>query len=210
MAFWGTKLTGFHNSTGKHLASIGIGMIGFAIGLFIWSYYNIILNIKVPYPSYADMFFILYIPFLAAGIINLLRLFGVFVDKKIYFESSIIFLFFIVFVFMIGNPPDLSSNTPVFERSFNIMYLLGDSFLISLGYMLIRLTRGKIHKSFIYFMCALFTMAFADLLFSYRIADGSYWNGGFSDILYALSGLFFSLGVIKIIATQYKIKSTFQ
>jgi len=201
----GTKLHGFHSSVGKELFSIAIGMCGFAVGLLIWSYYNMVLKVDLPYPSLADLFFVLYIPFIAYGILNLLREFGMFFSKRIIFESLGIFLVSGVFIFFFGNPPDLSPTLPLLTTTLNIFYLLGDAFLITIGLMLIRLTRGHIHISFFFFIAALFIMALADFVFAYRTGALTYWNGDISDLLFALSGCLFSLGVAKIVSAQLNI-----
>lgn len=205
IALYGTKLHGIRSSVGKETFSIAVGMFGFAIGLFIWAYYNLVLKIDTPFPSLADVFFILYIPFIAYGIINLLREFGLFFSKKILFESIGIYIVFAILIFFYANPPDLAASTPLLEKILNIGYLLGDSLLITLGIMLIRLTEGRIHKSFYFFVAALFVMAIADFIFAYRTSTEIYWNGDISDVLFATSGFLFSLGVTKIVLVQLTI-----
>src|SRR5882672_7729398 len=179
-------------------------MICFALGLISWAYYNLVLKIAIPYPSFADVFFVLYIPFLGYGIINLLREFGVFFSRKIILVSLIIFICSSLFVFFFGNPPDLSMNIPFIAKAFNLFYLFTDSFLLTLSIMVILLTRGKIHKSFLFFILALFIMALADFTFSYRSGAEIYWNGDVSDILYALAALCFSIGITQTIFAQIR------
>lgn len=205
IAFIWSKKSEIRNSILRELITVGAGVTIFGVGLLIWSYYNLILRDAVPYPSIADAVFIFYFPILAYGIISLLRVFGIMISKRIYLETLIIFILTAIFIFTIGNPPDLSSSLPILTKTLNISYLLGDSLLISLGIMLIRLTRGKIHNSFFYFFIGFFSMASADFLFSYRTAHETYWNGDITDIFFTLAGLMFTLGIIKIIATQSAI-----
>lgn len=208
VALFGIELHGLKSSVGRELLAISLGMFGFSFGLFVWAYFNLILKVETPYPSLADFFFVLYIPFIGYGILNLLSVFGMFYSKRILGESAAIFLVAAVFIFFLGNPPDLSASLPFLEKSLNIFYLLGDAFLITLGYMLIRLTRGRIHQSFFFLIGALIIMAVADLLFAYRTSAGIYWNGDIADILYATSGFLFSVGVTKIVLTQIKISNS--
>lgn len=207
VGLFGIKLHGLKSSVGRELLAISLGMFGFSFGLFVWSFFNIILKIETPYPSLADAFFVLYIPFIGYGIINLLSVFGLFYSKRILVETTLIFQLATIVIFLFGNPPDISTTVPILERSLNIFYLLGDAFLISLGYMLIRLTRGKIHQSFFFFIGALIVMAIADLVFAYRTGAEIYWNGDIADILFATSGFFFSLGVTRIVSSQIKISN---
>ena len=88
VAYQGVKISGMKNSVGKQLFSISISMITNAIALFIWAYYNLVLKVEIPYPSLADVFSILYIPFLGYGIINLLRGFGILFNRHIYIQHS--------------------------------------------------------------------------------------------------------------------------
>lgn len=207
VGLFGIKLHGLKSAVGRELLAISLGMFGFAFGLFVWSYYNLILKVETPYPSLADFFFVLYIPFIGYGIINFLSIFGLFYSKRILGETIGIFLLAAVFIFFFGNPPDLSSSVPLLQKALNIFYLMGDAFLISLGYMLIRLTQGRIHNSFFFFIGALVVMAAADLIFAYRTGANVYWNGDISDILYATSGFLFSIGVTKIVSSQIKISN---
>lgn len=207
VALFGVRLHGFQSAVGKELLSIALSMFSFSLGLFVWCYFNIILKVATPYPSLADLFLVLYIPFLGYGIVNLLRAFGMFYSTRILVETIVIFGLTSILIFFIGNPPDLSVAVPLLQKSLNIFYLLGDAFLISLGYMLIRLTKGRIHGSFFYLVGALFAMAGADLIFAYRTGTETYWNGDIADVLYALSGFLFSIGVTKIVSSQLKIAS---
>lgn len=202
IAFLWSKKSETHNSVIHELLSVGLGVTIFGIGLLVWSYYNLFLDVDIPYPSLADAVYVFYMPILAYGIISLLRTFGIFMSKKIYLETFMIFVLAAVFIFAVGNPPDLSPELPYLVKAFNIYYLLGDALLITLGITLIRLTRGKLHNSFFYFMFALFSMAAADFIFSYRTAHETYWNGDIADVFYSLAGLMFTLGIIKIVATQ--------
>jgi hypothetical protein len=202
IAFFGAKKFGINNSVGHELLSVGTGVTLFGIGLSIWSYYNLVLRVASPYPSLADVVYVFYSPILAYGLANLLRVYGVALSKKIYFEALVIFTLAATLIVTVIVPPDLSAKLPILVRALNLYYPLGDSMLITLGIMMVRLTQGKIHNSFFFFLVALFSMAAADFLFSYRTTAGTYYNGDLSDIFYALSGLMFTLGIIRIVATQ--------
>lgn len=207
-AFYGTKLHTFQSSVGRELFAIGIAMLSFALGLTSWAYYNLVLKISIPYPSFADIFFVLYIPFLGYGIVNLLREFGILFSRKIVLISLLIFIGTSLFVYSFGNPPDLARNIPLIAKTFNLFYLFTDSSLLTLSIMVILVTRGRIHKSFLFFILALFIMALGDFVFSYRSDTGTYWNGDIADILYAVTALCFSLGVTQTIFVELRIKKS--
>src|SRR5947209_2687677 len=63
----------FKSSMGKSVFFLSLGLLTWALGEFIWSYYNFFLNAQVPYPSWADASFILSWPLWTIGIIFLGR-----------------------------------------------------------------------------------------------------------------------------------------
>lgn len=207
IALTGSRRLHLKNSLGRELTSVGIGVILFGIGLSIWSYYNLALRIESPYPSLSDAVYVFYSPILAFGLINLLRVFGVMIAKRFYFESLGIFIVTSVLIITIGGPPDLASDLTFLAKFLNIYYLLADALLITLGTMIIRLTHGRIHGSFFFFLIALFSMAIADFTFFYRTTQEIYWNGDIADIFYALAGTMFAIGIIKIVAAQERLST---
>jgi hypothetical protein len=184
------------------LIAVGIGVILFGTGLSIWSYYNLVLNVESPFPSLSDAVYVLYSPILTYGLINLLRVTGARITKRFYLEFLALFAVISFFILTQSNPPDLSSELPFITKFLNVYYLLADALLLSLGLMIIRVTKGKIHNSFFFFLIAIFSMAIADFTFFYRSAEGIYYNGDIGDVFYALSGFMFATGIIKIVATQ--------
>ncbi len=194
------------NTLGRELTSVGIGVFLFGVGLSIWSYYNLALRVESPYPSFSDAVYVFYSPILAYGLISLLRVFGVMITKRFYLESLGVFVLSAVLILSV-NPPDLASDLPFLAKFLNVYYLLADALLVSLGIMMLRLTHGRIHGSFFFFLIALFSMAIADFTFFYRVAQETYWNGDISDIFYAFAGLMFTLGIIKIVAAQERLSA---
>ena len=51
------KWGGWKSVFGKSILLISLGLLGWAIGNFIWSYFSLVQKIAVPYPSIADIFF---------------------------------------------------------------------------------------------------------------------------------------------------------
>ena len=62
---WG----GVKSTLGKVLFFIGLGLLTWSIGMWIWTYYNLFLVVEIPYPSYSDFFYLLAYPLLGIGII---------------------------------------------------------------------------------------------------------------------------------------------
>ena len=67
----------FKSSMGKALLFLSLGLISLSNGEMIWTlYYNILLNIEIPYPSLADGSFILSWPLWIIGIFFLSKATG--------------------------------------------------------------------------------------------------------------------------------------
>ena len=60
---WG----GMESKVGKAIIFLSLGLITWGIGMVIWLYYNIVLDVSVPYPSLADAAFILSWPLWGIG-----------------------------------------------------------------------------------------------------------------------------------------------
>jgi hypothetical protein len=208
-AFQQVKKSPIKSSVDSELIAIGIGVTLFGIGLLIWSYYNLVLNVESPFPSLSDVVYVFYAPILGYGLVNLLRVYGVKMTKSIYLQFFAVFVITAILILNFIIRPDISSEASLLTKMLLFYYPLADALLVTLGIMIFRLTRGKLHNSFNYFLIALFSMAFADFLFSYRTAVETYYNGDFSDVLYALTGLLFTLGIIRIVATQAILQKYF-
>lgn len=206
VAFSEARKSTIKSSVDHELIFIGVGVTLFGLGLLIWSYYNLALKIESPYPSLSDAVYVLYSPIVAYGLINLLRVSGISLTKRFYLEAIVVFAITAFLIFKLSIPPDLSLELPFLTKLLNVYYLLADALLITLGLMIIRITRGRIHGSFFFFLIALFSMAIADFTFFYRSAQETYYNGDIADIFYALAGTMFTLGIIKIVATQAIMK----
>lgn len=55
---WG----GFSSSVGRGMFFLSAGIFAWGIGNLIFAYYNLVLHIAIPYPSFADVFFVLIYP----------------------------------------------------------------------------------------------------------------------------------------------------
>src|SRR3989344_4122984 len=59
------RLFTFKSSIGKALVLISLGLLSWGVASIGWLYYNVVLRVDVPYPSFSDIFFLLLIPFAA-------------------------------------------------------------------------------------------------------------------------------------------------
>src|SRR3990167_2539072 len=93
---WG----GIHSLMGKAILFLALGLLAAEFGQIVFSYYNIILHIEIPYPSVADIGFFGNIPLYTTGIFLLAKASGIQITlKKAYGKVSII-IFPLIMLFL--------------------------------------------------------------------------------------------------------------
>lgn len=186
------------SSLGLTAFFLGLGGASYGFGLVIWFYYNSILNIEVPYPSLADFFFIVFIPLIAIGCIKLLAVVGGTVKSRYIIEGLILFALSLILIIGFVVQPDLSSDLPFITKVTNILYPVGDSILLTLAYIIFRISGGKIQKAATTLVFSLLFQVLGDIFFSIRTVNETYWNGDIADVFFALSATFLTWSIITI------------
>lgn len=194
---------GYESAIGKALLFIGLGIGSWGVGLWVWLFYNFWLEVEVPFPSLADVFFSLFYPLVLIGgwyfitiFQNLLRK-GIASSAITYSAICVTVVFAIVFGVFIQ--PVLSQPIPMLEKVFTIAYPLGDMLLILLIFMAFWASGGNIHRGLLFFIIGLFSLAAADSVYVYRTAHLTYWNGDISDLLFTIGSFIFSMAIIDTI-----------
>src|SRR3989344_1295996 len=180
---------------GKGFLFLGLSLLFYAIGQYIWLYYNLVLLVDSPFPSLADIPFTLFYPFAAFGLWELLKTFESVVSPRMIWEGVAILALSAGLTFFVFNKPDLSPNTSLIERFFNIAYPLGDTLLITLALVSLRIYVGKIYAGFRILIVGLTIETVADFIFLSRSGSGTYWNGDLSDLLYSVGAFLITLGL---------------
>lgn len=197
------KWGGWSSALGKSMSFFSLGLFGLWFGQFVWSYYNVIAKVEVPYPSLADIGFVSIIPFYALGVIYLGHATGAkFVRKSPRGIISIILIPLVIlslvyFVFL----KDFFVDTQAPLRSFlDFFYPFGEGITISLAAIIFILSYsilgGKMRKRILYILFALVFHFVTEYTFLYRAANELYYNGGVVDLMYATSFFIMSIGLI--------------
>jgi hypothetical protein len=201
---YAVRLGGLRSTVGRALSLISLALIAYGIGQFIWMYYNLVLHKEVPYPSYADLFFGLTIPVFSLGFWHILKMYRTFLSGKILAQLMIVLFISAGTISVLIGPPDLSGKLDLMSRFLNLYYPLGDALLVSLAFITFRTGGGKIDRSIILYVIGMLLLATADNLFTWRHNNEIYWNGDFSDLLFAFSGFLLSYGVVKTVRSFVK------
>lgn len=196
---WG----GYKSILGKGLILISLGLLGQWFGLQIWTYYNVFLKIEAPYPSLADAGYFSLVPFYAFGALMFARAAGAKFSLRtltgkitaIIIPSIMLLVAYGFFIKDLGF--DMSNPIKTF---FDFGYPLGEIIPVSIAIFTFFLSKqflgGKMKTRILYLALAFSFQFITEYAFLYRATAGTYYNGGFVDLMYATSYAIMSLGLI--------------
>lgn len=198
---WG----GFKSVFGRLIFFLGLGLFSEWFGLQIWTYYNVIKHVEVPYPSWADVGYFGIIPAYSYASWMLAKSCALKLSAK-KIQAKLIIL--IVPIVMLGLAyslflKDVGFKDQTFLTNFlNIGYPAGDVIAPTVAIitaLLVTSVLGGLMKTRILFLIFAFLVQFGtDYLFLYQSGAGTYKNGGVSDLLYATSYFIMSLAIISL------------
>jgi len=192
------KKFGTSSFVSKSVLFLSLASLVYTIALWIWSYFAIFTEVDIPYPSIADMFYLLFPVFGTIGVVMLLKIYEVKFSKK----NTLLLLLLISASAFITNHfigfPTFDSSEP-WISAFDTGFVFGDFVVLSVASIALLLAGGKITSGLFFVILSFFTQGIGDFFFSYQIENDTFWDGNFSDFLFTLSGFFMSLGIISII-----------
>jgi hypothetical protein len=182
--------------TGWILLTMGIAL--YFLGEASWSYIELIMGVEVPFPSIADLFWLLgYIPlFVGLAIIYqrlAVKLTGR--EKAIFaIFGLVLILFSYVFLF---RPIVQSSEISVMEKLLDLVYPTWDIFLAvpALAVLLIY-GRGLLGRTWLFIGLGFLFFTAADLLFSYLTWIGKFKTGSLVDLLWIAGYILIAISAI--------------
>lgn len=206
--YWG----GTKSLIGKSITFFSIGLLFQVFGQSVFSFYNIVIKVDIPYPSIAD------IGFLGSTISYIIA--ALFLGKVVDIHSSLrgikSFLLTILitlpilvvtyYLFLTGYVFDWSQPLKV---ALDFGYPVGDAIYVSLGLVALILSvkyLGGIMKwpIFVILMALIFQYV-ADFNFLYQAYQGTWINGGYGDLLYMCSYFITTLSILGLGWTFNKI-----
>jgi len=159
-----------------------------------WAIYYFILNVAVPYPSIADVFYIGgYLPMLAA----LILYYGTFASAMSRRRLAVavpVIVGSIALSLGLVVPLELSMDYSMIHVMTDLIYPILDLTLLSAAILSSALfIGGRIRNYWFVLSGAIVLYVLGDEFFLYQVAVGSYYNGGLDDLLFLLGYLAFAL-----------------
>ena len=217
-AIWGIKIAqkwgGWRSLMGKSILFFSFGLFAQAFGQIGYSYYVMVLHIKVPYPSIGDLGYFGSIPLYIIGVSLLAHASGITVSVKTLLnklQAIIIPLLLLVVsydIFLKNYAFDWTHPLTVF---LDFGYPLGQSIYIAIAVLTYLLSRkmlgGKMKKRVIFIMLALFIQYSADFIFLYQANTGEWLAAGINDFIYFVGYYIMTLGLLQLNTVFEELRS---
>lgn len=194
------------SAIGKSVFFIATGLFAWGLGSMIWSYYNFFQRISAPYPSVADIGFILSLPFWILGIINLSKATGAkFGIKHTGGRIMLIVIPIIVMVLsyyllvVVGRGGVLTESFDNYLKLFfDLAYPFGDVIILTFALIIFGLSLGffggKYRLSIFAIILGFVSMYLADFVFSYTTTTEAFYNGNWGDLIFTIALFLIAFG----------------
>jgi len=190
----------FESKLGRIWSMFLIGLSLWFLGELVWAIYVLGFKIDAPYPSVADVFYLLgYVP-LICGVIMYLMQFRPALSLKTarlgLFIATVMIILTIAFLYrpIINSPNDpLTISLDLLYTTLDLVVLIfsAQMFVFTLSYS--SLFGGDLWKALLFLVIGAILNAGANLLFSYLTLLSVYYEGNPSELLYLWSYIGFCL-----------------
>lgn len=197
----------FKSAMGKALFFLSLGLITWSIGEMIWTlYYNLVMQVEIPYPSLADASFIISWPLWIIGIWNLSKATGAKYGLRkntgrllliiVPILALLVSYYLLVDVARQGVVELSEEYVGIF---FDLAYPILDVVILTIALMVYGLSfkylGGRFKMPVVLILLSFVVNYFADFTFSYTTAVETYYNGAYPDILFATAMFLMSVGI---------------
>lgn len=199
----------FKSAIGKCMFFFSFGLLLWGAGSMVWSYYNFISKIALPYPSLADLGFAPSIFFWGLGAIFLSKASG----ARLAFKNSLFariatavtvialpLLAYYLLVKVARGGVVVPHGESLLKVVLDIAYPLGDFFALMLSVVIFGLSfryfGGLFKGAIVSLLTGLGIMFFADFVFSYTTTKGTFYNGDAGDLMLTAGLFMMTLGVL--------------
>lgn len=194
------------SSMGKAVFFLSLGLLTWGTGTIIFAYYNIFLQVAVPYPSLADAFYIVSWPLWIVSMYNLSKATGVKFQLKDILGRSLMFIIPIITIIIsyyvlivVARQGFISDYTSGLKTFFDLAYPIGDVFILTASLLIYGLSfkyLGGFFKWPIIIILGGFVANYvADFSFVYSVTKETYFVANWIDLIYTTAFFLLSLGV---------------
>jgi hypothetical protein len=200
------KWGGLSSVMGRAIIFLSLGLLAWGIGTLVFAYYNIFLNIEVPYPSIADGFYIVSWPLWLISMVNLYNATGAKFQLKKISGRLIIFViplvtitlsYFMLVIVARGGISYLSGDS--LKIFFDLAYPIGDVVILTVAILIYSLSfnylGGRFKWPIVFVIMGFIVNYIADFAFSYTTTKGIYFVANWVDFIFTIAMFLIGFGV---------------
>lgn len=178
---------------------VAMGVLAYALGMVTWFYYEILLkHHDVPFPSWADAYFLASYPLLMLGVLMMpTRPIPQGLRGRVLLDCLMMMTGLVTFswYFILG-PTVLQGSETLLGRVLGVGYPLGDlAVLFCLLVISAHPAEAAMRPSRQMLICGILAYVMSDSVFGYMTLKGTYTTGQFLDVGWTLGNLLIGLGV---------------
>jgi signal transduction histidine kinase len=183
-------------------ALIGLGVLFWGVGEIIWVYYSGFLEVEVPYPGLADVFYVGAYPFVFAGVLLLPHVHARKWERarlSLDALAGTVAVSAIMWTFYLKDAVYLEPEAGLLENTINLAYPVGDLILL-IGLLVLATRRSQYQFDGRLLVLALATVltAIADIGYVFQVEAGTYVDGGRLDALWLVAYGLFALAALLV------------
>ncbi len=164
-----------------------LGMLLNALGEMVWAIYYF-TGVSIPYPSVADFFYMGAYPPWAIALALYFKEFSSALTGRRRIFSVVGIVLGLALLYSIILPQELASHPSFLEFLDDLLYLICDTVLLSTSVLCLAVFLGGTISRWWTSLAAGFALfVTADVIFFFQTAQGTYYNGSGSDLVYILS-----------------------
>jgi len=199
---WG----GTKSAVGLAILFISLGTASWGLGTLTWSFYNFALHVEVPYPSWADLGYVLAVPLWTIGVFYLSKATGVkFSLRQLHGRLMLILLPVLAaivsyyFLYVIARESSFVVEGGLLKIFLDFYYPLGDWVILTVAFLVFGLSLkylgGRFRWPVMIILLGFVLMFISDFTFSYTTTIESYYNGHLVDLFFTIALFVISFGV---------------
>ena len=172
--------------------TLGTGM--WVVAEATWALYYFVLQVALPYPSFADVFYAGgYLPIIA-GLLGYLRTFHVALSRRRLGYALIGVAAAVALALLFVLPVELGQSLAPVTLLTDMLYPVLDLVLLSLTILSLAIfLGGRLASWWVLFGAGATLYVIGDEFFLYQVAQGSYYNGSVDDLIFLLGYLTFAI-----------------
>ncbi|MGZ6569216.1 MAG: ATP-binding protein [Solirubrobacteraceae bacterium] len=178
---------------------LALSSLCWAMGEAIWSWYEVVVGVDVPFPSLADAGFLLAVPLAVAGILAFFcPAAGTISKLRVLIDALIVGSAMLVISWLLVLGPVYGSGSgPLFAQVISLAYPVGDVIVLSTVVIVAARTRSSERLPFAWIGVAMVALAVSDSAFAYLIQDGGYGREQLVDTGWVVGFLILALAAIR-------------